>query len=92
MREGRSFITSLNSGDKTPGNVEYYTIAGSGCNILGIDGDGLIRKASVELEGATNVKVNGECEGWLNKGFHSSLLDPSKYPQTLEYVKQFLKE
>lgn len=92
MREGSSFITSLNSGDKTPGNVEYYTIAGSGCNILGIDGDGLIRKASVELEGATNVKVNGECEGWLNKGFHSSLLDPSKYPQTLEYVKQFLKE
>lgn len=92
MRAGSDFITFLNSGDETYGNVKYYTIAGSGCVVNGIDGDGLIRRSSVELNGAKNVKVDGKCEGWSNKDFHSNLLDPSKYSQTLEYVKQFLKE
>jgi len=60
------------------------------CVLSGIDGDGISRVASVQLEGATNVKVNGQCEGWNNRGFHSALLDTSAYPETYNNVKQFL--
>jgi len=92
------FIQSLNSGDETYGSVKYYTIAGTGCSLgTGLEADGVVRAESVKLDGATNVKVNGKCE-WTTgliptqRAFHSNLLDPSKYPQTLEYIKQFLAE
>ncbi|MEK6860672.1 MAG: alpha/beta hydrolase [Nanoarchaeota archaeon] len=92
MKADNQFISNLNSGTETYGNVEYYTIAGSGCILSGIDGDGISRVESVQLSGATNVKVSGRCEGWHNRDFHSNLLDSSKYPQTYTYVKQFLQE
>jgi len=92
MKSDSSFIRLLNSNDETYGNVNYYTIAGSGCVLGDVDGDGISRVQSVQLNGAKNVKVNGKCEGIFNRDFHSNLLDPSKYPQTLDYVKEFLKE
>lgn len=92
MKSDSLFMQSLNSGDETPGNVKYYTIAGSGCILSGIDGDGISRVESVKLDGTTNVKVSGKCEGFANKGFHSNLLDPTLYPETIGYIKQFLGE
>lgn len=92
MKSDSSFISSLNSGDETYGNVKYYTIAGSGCLLSNIDEDGIVRVSSAQLNGANNVKVNGKCEGTWNRDFHSNLLNPSKYPKTYEYIKQFLKE
>src|SRR3989344_3619693 len=89
MKSDSQFIASLNSGDETYGNVEYYTIAGSGCLLGGIDGDGISRTESVQLKGATNVKINGKCEGTLDRDFHSNLLDVTKYPQTLNHIQQF---
>ena len=89
--EGESdFISSLNSGDETYGDVKHYTIAGSGCVLSGIDGDGIVRVESVKLEGAKNVVVEGECEGFWGKDFHSNLLNPNKNPKTLDYVEEFL--
>lgn len=90
MEADSAFITNLNSGDETYGGVKYYTIAGSGCVLSNIDGDGIVRVTSVQLEGSNNVIVNGECEGFFSRDFHSNILDTSKYPETLEYIKQFL--
>ena len=92
MKSDSNFISSLNAGDETYGNVKYYTIAGSGCILSGVDGDGISRVESVQLNGANNVKVNGKCGGSLNRDFHGNLLDPNKYPQTYDYIKQFLNE
>ncbi len=92
MDASSNFIANLNSGDETFGNVKYYTIAGSGCVLGGIDGDGISRVESVKLNGATNVIVNGQCEDPVSRGFHSNLLNPDKYLATYNYIKQFLKE
>ena len=94
MKADSDFINSLNEGDKTPGDVEYYTIAGSGC-FGDPDGDGISRVESVQLQEARNViikKKYNECWNTFNRDLHSNLLDTSKYPETLEYVKEFLEE
>src|SRR3989344_4177140 len=94
MINGSPFLNNLNSGDETFGNVEYYTIAGSGCFSPSIDGDGVVRVASVQLNGAENVVINkahNECWNTLNRDLHFNLLDNNKYPKATEYVIQFLK-
>ena len=95
MASDSSFINSLNSDDETYGDVEYYTIAGSGCFEPSIDGDGISRVESVKLDGANNVvikKAHNECANILDRDLHSNLLDPDLYPQTYDYIKEFLKE
>ena len=92
MAYDSNFITTLNSGDETPGNVKYYTIRGSGCVLSNIDGDGIVRTSSVPLNEAQNYEIKGKCSGNSNRGFHSELLDPSKYPEVLEKIKVILKE
>ncbi len=94
MNSGSDFLLNLNSVNEAYGNVEYYTIAGSGCVLSGEDGDGVVRVNSAKLDGAKNVLVKGGCEYiWgFPKAFHSNLLSTSKYPETYNYVRQFLKE
>ena len=104
MTAGSDFLKKLNEGDETFGSVKYYTIRGEGCLMIiqkaisigdtskTADGDGVVPSSSVKLDGATNIVINGKCESPIDTGFHSNLLDPDKYPQTLEYINKFLKE
>jgi triacylglycerol esterase/lipase EstA (alpha/beta hydrolase family) len=89
MQHDSSFLSSLNSGDETPGNVKYLTIAGS-CDSNGEDyHDEVIRVGSVKLEGATNKVVNGQCGG-LSNTFHGRLISPSQTPEVYNLVKDFI--
>lgn len=102
MKYDNPFITQLNNGDETPGNIKYYTIAGKGCfpneNKLGIeaDGDGVVRTSSPPLNGATNYEINFNSKvstcTTFQRSMHTDLLNPDKYPQVLEYITTILKE
>lgn len=91
MQHDSSFIASLNSGDETPGNTKYMTIAGS-CDNNGEDyHDEVIRVGSVNLEGAINKVINRNgCISGADT-YHGYLVSPSKVPEVYTYVKDFLK-
>jgi uncharacterized alpha/beta hydrolase family protein len=90
MQHDSPFITKLNQGDETPGNIKYLTIAGS-CDNNGEDyHDEVIRVGSVRLEGATNKVVNGQCGGLTNT-FHGRLISPSQTPEVYTDSIDFLK-
>lgn len=91
MQYDSLFIANLNSGDETPGNIEYLTIAGS-CDNNGEDyHDEVIRVGSVRLEGAINevISRNGCISG--TDTFHGYLISPSKVSETYNYVTDFLR-
>ena len=90
MEYDNQFIIDLNS-DESYGDVGYYTITGTGCVLGDVDGDGIVRSTSVPLDGATNYKVNGKCSGITNRDFHSELLNPNKYPETLDFIKSIIQ-
>ncbi|UUZ60452.1 esterase/lipase family protein [Nocardioides sp. B-3] len=72
MRAGSSFLTSLNSGDETPGPVSYGTFWSSCDETINPD-------SSVPLSGATNKYVG--CVG------HVALLtDPGTYRGVRDFV------
>ena len=87
MQHDSQFIISLNSGDETPGNINYLTIAGD-CSD-NPDNDGVVRVSSVSLNGAINKEVIGE-KIPFKPTFHGDLVDPSKVPEVYNYVVDFL--
>ncbi|MBR9692965.1 alpha/beta hydrolase [Candidatus Woesearchaeota archaeon] len=78
LSEDHNFVGRLNEGDETPGDIQYYTIAGD------IDGrgDGLVLKESVPLDGAINKTV--ECE-------HNSLKFPIVCPEAFSFLTEMIK-
>ena len=88
MQYDSEFIANLNSGDGTPGDVEYLTIAGS-CEFNGEDyHDEVVRVNSVKLNGANNRVVEGDCVEGLGT-FHSELIKPSNVLEVYNYVVDF---
>lgn len=71
MTAGSSFLQSLNSGDETPGDIEYISFYGTGCITGNYDSDGLIASLSAKLDGAQNIPVKGDCNAGIT-GFHGS--------------------
>ena len=89
MQNDSQFIINLNSGDETPGNVKYYTIAGS-CDNNGEDyHDEVVRVGSVQLDGAVNEIVEGNCIPGTGT-FHSAMLNynhvPEAYNKLISYI------
>lgn len=87
MQYDSSFIAQINSGDETPENTNYLTIAGN-CDYNGEDyHDEVVRVGSVKLEGADNVIIEGNCVSGIET-FHQEL--PSNlqvYQETMKFIK-----
>jgi len=90
MQENSLFLNILNDPDKQPANVKIYTIAGSGCDTSGKDGDGIVPKDHVTLPNATSFVVNGKCT--RTSVLHNDLLDTDKYPEVYEIIRDILRE
>ena len=86
MQHDSPFIENLNKGDETPGNLQYLTIAGN-CDHNGEDyHDEVVMVGSVELEGATNKIINGECVSGIGT-FHQELPGHLKaYQNTMTFI------
>lgn len=82
MVENSAFLTSLNSGDETPGPVWYMTVAA--------DCDPVVSSSSVELAGASNEEWDAPLSSCVDKdnSSHSLLRSDST---VIEMVKAFVK-
>jgi len=103
MRADSAFLTNLNSGDETPGDIEYLTITGrakKGPSIIYIFSvnvcdsseefhDEVVCASSVPLNGATNIEITGE-EIVGTGAFHSNLRKPSKVPEVYDEIMKFI--
>lgn len=83
------FINKLNRG-ALPG-IPTYNIVGTGCDMNGKQGDGVVLEDHAYLEGAQNFIVNGTCES-VAKPLHLQLRNIKKYPPVYEAVSKALKE
>jgi len=70
-------------------SIPVHTIIGTGCNTWGEDGDEIVQTHSSELAYATNHYVAGRCNQ-LPAVFHSELLNPEKYPQVYDVLKEII--
>jgi len=91
MSEGSVFLKRLNQA-KPPQKTKIYTIAGLGCPIEGEESDGLVKYESVPLPYAQNFNITGKCTDILKSNLHDEMLEPDKYPEVYEIVKDILKE
>ncbi|MEK6890807.1 MAG: alpha/beta fold hydrolase [Nanoarchaeota archaeon] len=71
-------------------DIKVYNIVGVGCNMNGEEGDGIVLKRNVLLEGEniTNIYINGSCSGV--DLLHTEILKTRKYKETYEIVKSIL--
>ena len=102
MRNINGFITNLNFGDETPGDIDYLTIKGKAkkglvnvlipylpCDSYQEYHDEVVCDSSVPLEGAINEEIIGlEVSGVGT--FHTYMIHPSKVPEVYKIVVDFL--
>jgi pimeloyl-ACP methyl ester carboxylesterase len=88
MSKNSLFLNKLNR-DPLP-DIPIWIIVGSGCDMSGKDGDGIVLKESAYIESATNKFIEGTCKGITH--LHTEMLDPMKYPDVLEIITEFLEE
>jgi len=88
MSAGSEFLKELNY--YAPENAKLYAIIGTGCNMSGFDGDGVVTKESVNLSYAENFVLEGSCPGYFDL-LHNSITDISKYPKAREILNDILK-
>ncbi|MFH0808133.1 MAG: alpha/beta fold hydrolase [archaeon] len=80
------FLNKLNYG-KVP-SIPVENIIGLGCDMGGVDGDGVVKNFSAYLSWADNYYVNGTCESL--DYLHGKLVKPDKMPEVYELVRGFL--
>ncbi|MBI2140743.1 alpha/beta fold hydrolase [Candidatus Woesearchaeota archaeon] len=91
MKEGSVFLTRLNA-KKFPDGVNALSVYGTGCTMESSqDGDGIVTASSAKLGSGEIVEVKGNCTDRFNSNFHSQILDPDIYPETLQAIIRFLK-
>lgn len=90
MSKGSIFLSRLNS-KKLPDSVGFHVIRSVGCDMDGVDGDGIVTGNSVYLEGAVNYEIKGSCTNKLNNDLHSNVLNPNMYPEVYDLIVGVLK-
>jgi hypothetical protein len=88
MTSTSKFINELNRPNNSP-TIKVYAIAGSGCTMNGVDGDGAVTSASAQLSSALNFEIYGSCS---SKTFHEELRDIHKYPRVYAIIRALLSE
>jgi hypothetical protein len=88
MDKDSLFINKLNTIQTE--KVPIYNIIGLGCNMGTETGDGIVKNSSQYLDYATNFYVTGSCNELKFEFFHNQVLDPEKYPEVYEIIKNIL--
>jgi uncharacterized alpha/beta hydrolase family protein len=70
--------------------IPVYTIIGTGCDTWGEDGDGIVQTNSSTLAYADNTYIEGHCDSVIGELLHRALLDPEKYPEAYERIKEII--
>lgn len=88
MSEGSLFLNKLNRGSLPA--VPIYSIVGTGCQMSGGVGDGIVLERNAVLEGANSFLINGTCSGL--EFLHSTLLDVDKHPEVFGIILSALND
>lgn len=85
MTAGSVFLSKLEPQVRRPA----YNIIGTGCEMEGEDGDGIVLARNAELQGASTIYVEGNCTGL--DVLHTQLLSPSRHPAAYEFIVEAVK-
>ncbi len=88
MYEKSTFIQDLNRKDNIPKNINYHNFVGSGCNVFGFNGDGIVTYDSAEIDFGKNYYINGSCSA--TELLHLDFLNPNSYPKIYENILNIL--
>gem|GEM_PF-5684642 len=87
MTSGSAFLSRLNDPARQP-TIPVAVIVGSGCDMNGRDGDGVVTVESATLPGASIYPINGSCGDEM---LHTAILDPARYPLAYEQVRELIE-
>jgi len=87
LASGSLFLNKLNN-DPSP-KVKTYDIIGTGCQMDGGIGDGVVLNENAVLNGSRQYYIDGTCSG-VNP-LHIDMLDLNKYPQLYQTIKDILQ-
>lgn len=87
MNNDSVFLKKLNSGSMP--NIPIFNIIGTGCDMSGSKGDGVVLENNAKLDGAANYIINGTCK--TLDLLHIDILNTDKYPETYKIIKEILK-
>lgn len=90
MQENSLLLNVLNDPNRQPVNVKMNIIAGSGCDMNGKDGDGIVLLDNALIPNAKQFIIKGKCE--FGKYFHTEMLNVDKYPEVYKNIKLILQE
>jgi len=90
MSKDSLLINRLNNAQNM--SIILNNIIGTGCDMNGEKGDGVVTESSQYLTYAKNYYVNGTCNQLGLEFLHEKILDPENYPQAYELIKKILKE
>ena len=85
---GSLFLNKLNN-DPSP-YIKTYNIIGTGCDMSGEQGDGIVLNRNAILPNAEEYYINGTCAG-LNL-LHVDVLNTNKYPELYKILKEILND
>lgn len=88
MNSESLFMQKLNR-DKIPENI--YNIYGTGCDMIGGAGDGIVLEEKAKLEIENNFVVNGTCRNKFQP-LHLDLLKTNIYPEVYDIIKEILED
>ncbi len=91
MKENSVFLNRLNT-KNLPQSIKLYAIRSVGCTMQEGEGDGIVTAKSAYLENAENFLIKGNCTDDLQTDLHSKVLDPEKYPEAYEIIKEILTD
>lgn len=81
------FMNKLKNGILPP--IPVTTIIGTGCEMNGEEGDGVVLERNAELEGAEKILVQGECSTLST--LHTEMLDVNQYPGVYDIIEKEIK-
>jgi hypothetical protein len=88
MDKDSLFINKLNSA--SPPNIPIYNIISTGCITDNEKGDGVLTEQTQYLSYAKNYYINGSCSEDFTY-FHNEIINPEKYPEVYNKVREMLK-
>ncbi len=84
-------LKKLNSVRNIPENTNVFNIYGTGCDMDGEDGDGIVIAKNAHLDFATNIEIKGQCNDFLNLEMHNNLIRVNEYPEVYDAVIDILE-
>jgi len=88
MDETSLFLNKLNYGEAP--KIPTYGLIGTGCDMNGETGDGIVTNSSASLSSAQNYYFEGMCESKINF-LHNKLLNPYSHPDVYNKLVEILK-